>query len=121
MDSKRRINKQTKLKNQQDKLKDNNLLFIIRDTVEKLNCGTWDDTKTIYNRLTSKARTADGLKARTADGLKSQYRLFMKDEATKKAVEKAVKEAEWVEKAKEVKELLQPPPVCQQMHFQKPS
>jgi hypothetical protein len=113
MDSKRRINKQTKLKKQQDKLKDNNLLYTIRYTMEKLNCGTWDDTKTIYNRLRSKARTTDGLK--------SQYRLLMKNEAAKKAVEQAVKEAEWVEKAKEVEELLQPPPVCQQMHVQEPS
>jgi hypothetical protein len=36
----------------------------------------------------------------------------MKNEAAKKAVEQAVKEAEWVEKVKEVEELLQLPPVC---------
>jgi hypothetical protein len=111
MESKRRISKQKELKDRQDKLKDNNLLYIIRGTVEKLNCGTWEDTKTIYNHL--------ALKKRTADGLKSQYRLLMKNEAAKKAIKEEVKKAEWLKKAKEVEELLQPTPVCQQMHIQK--
>jgi hypothetical protein len=113
MDSKRRISKQKKLKTQQEKLEDSKLLYVIRKTVEKHNNGTWDATKTIYNRLTSKNRTADGLR--------SQYRLLKKDEAAKKAVQEETKKTEWARKAREVEELLQSPPVCQNFHSRKPS
>jgi hypothetical protein len=53
------------------KVKDDSLLYIIRRAVEKLEMGTWEDTKAVYNYLATKERSRDGLNF--------SYRLLLKD------------------------------------------
>jgi hypothetical protein len=92
MESKRDL-KRTK------KVKDDSLLYIIRRAVEKLEMGTWEDTKVVYNYLATKERSKDGLN--------SSYRLLLKDQLGIKAVEKEIKKDKWVKTTIKVESLLQ--------------
>jgi hypothetical protein len=95
---------------EQKKTEHDGLLYVIRRVARKQKKSTWKDVAEVYNHLT----TDPNLK-RSQDGLRSRYQLLEKNyENRKEAIEEEIKQAKWIEKEKEIQELLETgvPHVC---------
>jgi hypothetical protein len=78
---------------QQKKLEDDTLLYLIRYVVKKSDLGTWEDTTAVYNHLATKTRSQDALTSRYK-GLE------------KKALDEEIKQEKWMRMESVVEELL---------------
>ena len=76
---------------------DENLLFVIRGVMDERSIGKWRDAESVYNRLASRNRSADGLK----------YKFNIMNRPGKRARMRArTRNATWTAKKWEVMNLL---------------
>jgi hypothetical protein len=104
---------------QQKRLENNSLLYIVKRAADEWGMGTWEDTTAAYNYIAKRM----GMKQRTTDGLKYAHKFLRKNETYMKVVEEDIKKAKWVEEKSTVEEFLRKglPSVRQTSLDRKPS